>query len=398
MSDKKIVIKPSKKPAPNSAKSSARPWKVLIVDDDAGILMITEHILKNFIFSERPVVTYSAKSFAEAAALYDQHPDTAVALIDVVMDTADAGLRLVKHIREGCGNERIQLVLRTGQPGHMDQRDILLGYSINDYLNKTAITSQALQNRLMHYLRNFEILQKVEDEGMRLASILSKREEAISLLSNEIKNSSHLSAKLSQIFYGNLRLSQDEQLSYIKMLLSCDEQMTYLLRDLVDSANIEKGMLKTHPRPFSINTAFDEITPLIHSLHKELASDRETELILAADENIPLVNFDPNRCQQIVLNLAINALKRTQRGTVDIRIKTMGAHIYLAVTDTGGQLTQTQLDAISRREPADEPNSHSSTRLDLAAIKIIAEQQNAVFAARSTVDGCEFGVLLPLAD
>ena len=391
---KKITIKPASKKEP-AAPAAEKPWKVLIVDDDAGVIMITEHILKAFTYSGRPVVTYSAQSFGEATVLYDQHPDAAVALIDVIMDTADAGLRLVKHIREECGNDKIQLVLRSGQPGHLDQRDILLSYSINDYLNKGTVTSQDLQNGLIRYLRNFETLQKIDNQSARAANMSSRREQAASLLSEEMNASGSLSSKLSILFHDKKSLSQDEQLNYIKLLLSCDEQMIYLLRDLIDATNLEKGALLTHPKAFAVDEVLHEILPLINTLHKELADDDKVALSITVEEALPSVFFDPDRCQQIILNLVINALKRTAAGNVGIQIKPLAEYVGITIWDTGGPLAQEAADRI--RAGIDDVDASQSIRLGLSAIKKIAEQQHAMFDVLTFRDGCEFSVLLPLA-
>lgn len=391
---KKITIKPSSKKEATSSPAG-NPWKVLVVDDDAGVIMITEHILKAFTYAGRPVVTYSAQSFDEAAALYDKHPDAAVALIDVIMDTADAGLRLVKHIREECGNDKIQLVLRSGQPGHLDQRDILLSYSINDYLNKGTVTSQDLQNGLIRYLRNFETLQKIDSQSARAANMSSKREQAENLISEEINTSGRLSSKLSLLFLEEQKLSQEEQLNYIRLLLSCDEQMIYLLRDLIDSTNLEKGPLLTNPKNFAVNDALNEIRPLMNRLHKELTTDERVAFTITVDDALPNVFFDPDRCQQIILNLVINALKRTSAGSIGVYVKPLADYVSITIRDTGGPLTQEAVDRI--RAGIDDVDASQSIRLGLAAIKKIAEQQSAIFEMRSTGDGCEFSVLLPLA-
>ena len=60
-------------------------------------------------------------------------PETAVILLDVVMETDDAGIALVQHIREQQRNIDMQIVLRTGQPGVAPESDIMRRYEINGY-------------------------------------------------------------------------------------------------------------------------------------------------------------------------------------------------------------------------------------------------------------------------
>ena len=69
-----------------------------------------------------------------------QH-DIAVALVDVVMESYDAGLKLVEHIRHRVGNSLIRIVIRTGQPGVAPERYVIDNYDIDDYKDKTELTA-----------------------------------------------------------------------------------------------------------------------------------------------------------------------------------------------------------------------------------------------------------------
>lgn len=73
------------------------PWKVLIIDDDEEMHAVTKLVLSNFEWEETPLHFLSAYSAYEAELLFKEHNDIAVALVDVVMETDDAGLRLIKQ-------------------------------------------------------------------------------------------------------------------------------------------------------------------------------------------------------------------------------------------------------------------------------------------------------------
>ncbi|MBY0430148.1 MAG: response regulator, partial [Rhodospirillales bacterium] len=96
---------------------SAVPWKILIVDDDQEVHAVTRIALDGMTYSGRPVVFLSAHSGAAAVRTMADEPDVAVILLDVVMETDDAGLRVVRRVREELGNANVRIVLRTGQPG-----------------------------------------------------------------------------------------------------------------------------------------------------------------------------------------------------------------------------------------------------------------------------------------
>lgn len=397
MSNKKITIKPAKKKEPSP--DTGEYWKVLIIDDDPGVIMITEHILKNFTFEKKAIKTYSAQSFPEAASVYDQHPDAAVAIIDVIMDTADAGLKLVKHIREECHNDKIQLILRTGQPGNMDQRDIMLGYSINDYLNKGSVTSEGLQDNLIGYLRNFEAIQKIGDEKNHMEMMLKKREEIIRLLTEEMKLSESLTAKLTTLLHENQQLSSEEQIKYIQLLLSCDEQMIYLLRDFLDSSQLERGTFNTEPTNFKLEDALSEIKSVITTLNKQLACEEKVDIAMLLDNSLPDVLFDPIRCQQIVINLLINSLNRTREGSIHIQAKVAHNYICLSLTDTGQSIAAAELqELVMPSKEAATSAKDTQIRLSLSNIKFIIEAQHGAFEVGNNLgDGAYFKLMLPIA-
>src|SRR5215475_10578909 len=79
------------------------PWLVLIVDDDRDVHAITRIVLDGYSFKGRRIDLLSAHSAAEARAIFATRGDIAVVLIDVVMETDDAGLRLTRDIRDSIG-------------------------------------------------------------------------------------------------------------------------------------------------------------------------------------------------------------------------------------------------------------------------------------------------------
>lgn len=123
-------------------------WNVLIVDDDADIHAVTELALKRVKVYGAPIKLLHAHSGEEARAFLTEHEDLtldiAVALVDVVMETDNAGLELARYIREDLGISSMQLVLRTGQPGLAPPRKVIDGYTISTYLSKTEATPERL--------------------------------------------------------------------------------------------------------------------------------------------------------------------------------------------------------------------------------------------------------------
>ncbi len=149
------------------------PWIVLVVDDDPEIHTMTRVLLRDFTFQDRRFEVLSAYSAAEARILIAQHPEVPVVLLDVVMESDDAGLLLARDIRDDLHNYRTRIVLRTGQPGEVPERDVMLMYDINDYRAKAELTAQKLFTTLVGALRSWIHIDTIE----RLNANLEQRVE-----------------------------------------------------------------------------------------------------------------------------------------------------------------------------------------------------------------------------
>lgn len=130
-------------------------WKVLIVDDEDEIHQITRLALRDFVFQQHRLQFISAYSAAQAKDVLADHPDIALILLDVVMETDDAGLTLVRYIRDTLQNSLVRIILRTGQAGQAPEQQVVQDYDINDYRAKTELTVQRLSTTVLSALRAY---------------------------------------------------------------------------------------------------------------------------------------------------------------------------------------------------------------------------------------------------
>lgn len=144
-----------------------KSWKILVVDDEDSIHDVTANALKSVIIEDRYLQIISAKSASEAKQKLIEHKDIALALIDVIMETPTAGLDLVNHIREDLNNQSIRLVIRTGQPDEVPEREIIDQYDITDYKEKTELTIDkfytVVRSSIRQYMHLLELEGKYDD-------------------------------------------------------------------------------------------------------------------------------------------------------------------------------------------------------------------------------------------
>jgi response regulator RpfG family c-di-GMP phosphodiesterase len=150
----------------------ADAWKLLVVDDEEDVHHITRLVLGRYRFDGKPVCLLCAYSAAEARVVLASHPDIAVILLDVVMETDDAGLLLVKHVRDDLANHDVRIILRTGQPGQAPEHDVVMRYDINDYRAKTELTADKLCTSVTSALRAWRDIRSIEQSRRCLQHVL----------------------------------------------------------------------------------------------------------------------------------------------------------------------------------------------------------------------------------
>lgn len=164
---------------------SEAPWTVLIVDDDVEVHSFTKLALHDFIFERKTLRFLSAYSAAEAAKILKQNDDIAIILLDVVMESATSGLDLVETIRYDLNNTTVRIIIRTGQPGVAPERYVIDHYDINDYKEKTELTTDRLyttiRSALSQYKQIIELLNKKNEIYMTLIT------DSLTGLGNRVK-------------------------------------------------------------------------------------------------------------------------------------------------------------------------------------------------------------------
>ena len=144
-----------------------KSWKILVVDDEKSIHDVTRSALKDITIEGRSLEMIFALSAEEAKQKLSEHDDIAMALVDVIMETKTAGLDLVDYIRNELKNNLIRLIIRTGQPDEVPERNIIDNYDINDYKEKTELTVDKLytviRSSIKQYMQLIELSNKYED-------------------------------------------------------------------------------------------------------------------------------------------------------------------------------------------------------------------------------------------
>lgn len=148
-------------------------WHLLIVDDDEEIHTVTKLALNDLTVMGKQLVFHHAYSGKEAVEFLRKNPQTALVLLDVVMESDDAGLKVVQQIRDDLGMDELRIVLRTGQPGYAPEESVIKEYDINDYKTKTELTRSKLVTSIIASLRSYQQIRTINQSRRGLQKIIN---------------------------------------------------------------------------------------------------------------------------------------------------------------------------------------------------------------------------------
>ncbi len=166
-------------------------YTILVVDDEPDMHALSRLSLKKLKYKDKGVELAFAFTGAEAVAFMKAHPETAVILLDVVMETSTAGLDACQSIRSEIGNEFVRILLRTGQPGAAPEKKVIESYDIDGYLAKAELTTNRLYTAVRSALKTYSELLELQQHR----EILNFVHESVIAL----QNSDSLEGSLQQI-------------------------------------------------------------------------------------------------------------------------------------------------------------------------------------------------------
>lgn len=156
-------------------------WRILIVDDEPEIHKVSELALDNIKVLNKRLEFLNAYSAKEAIQILQNETDIAVILLDVVMESDDAGLKAVQYIREQLQLTDVRIILRTGQPGYAPEEQVVMQYDINDYRTKTELTRNKLLTSVCSAIRSYSQLVAVRKSNNFLDKLNQLNTKLISL-------------------------------------------------------------------------------------------------------------------------------------------------------------------------------------------------------------------------
>lgn len=327
------------------------PWKVLIADDDEDVHRVTEMVFRGFSFRDRKLVLRDAYSGAEAVEMLRADPGYAVILLDVIMESQDAGLRTVKRIREELGLREIRIILRTGQPGTAPETTVVRQYDINDYQTKTELTNNRLVSVVTSALRTYDDMRtiagmrdalelKVKERTRALEEMITAKDQMFSIIAHDLRGPvSNVKGFLDLMVDTMEPHSLNEIEDYLRILHVNANATMVLLDNLLYWARSQRGLLET-------DLVSEELAPVLREaidINKGIAASKGVVLELEVVPGLRCL-MDANMIALVVRNLISNAIKFTPTGGhVRITAQETADRVMVSVKDSGVGMSEGQL-------------------------------------------------------
>jgi signal transduction histidine kinase len=366
--------------------------RILVVDDEADVELLINQQFRHQVRAGEFSLSF-ARNGEQALAMLQKDAGFDLMLLDINMPVMD-GLTLLGRLRELRAQVRSIIVSAYGD---MPNIRTAMNRGAFDFLTK-PIDMVDLNATVRKALD--EIAKQHEIEGRRVAA-----EQARTHLTHFLANMSHeLRTPLNAIIGVTEMLREDaeaakQELEPLDRVLGAGRHLLALINDILDLSKIEAGRMALHLETFSLVPMIKDVAKTI----EPMAAKNGNRLVIDCPADLGTIYADQTRFRQSLLNLASNANKFTEKGTV-----TIAAHhehengrdwIILAVADTGIGLTPEQMGKLFQefsQASSATASKYGGTGLGLAISRRFCQMMGGDITVESELGrGSTFTIRLP---
>lgn len=235
----------------------------------------------------------------------------------------------------------------------------------------------------------------IEEQKQRAEQSEKYKEQFLANMSHEIRTPMHAISGMVKILQRNDHPSTQDL--YLDAMKTSSDNLVVILNDVLDLSKIEAGKLDIESIPMSPAAVIENVIQVL----KFKAEEKGLKLDYQVDEAVPdLVMGDPTRLNQILLNLAGNAIKFTEKGSVDISLKKENNKLKFCIRDTGIGIPEEKAETIFgafEQAKGSTARNYGGTGLGLSISKQLTELQNGrIWVESEEGKGSSFYVELPI--
>jgi signal transduction histidine kinase len=243
-----------------------------------------------------------------------------------------------------------------------------------------------------------DMAEELEIEEGRRDELDRLKDEFVLTASHELRSPLTSVQGFAELLMLDADSLNPRQRETVEIILDNCRHLVRLLNDLLDLARSDAGRLAIRPQP-------TEVAPLVEDVVRTMRGQTEAASQTLSEEiqpGLPLINVEPDRIRQILVNLLTNAHEYSPEGaSIGVAARAVGAEVEISVSDNGPGIPSDQLERIFERftrGDAGLTQRVGGTGLGLAISKSLVELHGGSIVAESTPgQGSTFRVRLPIA-
>ncbi len=273
-----------------------------------------------------------------------------------------------------------------------------------------------LESRFSEANRQLKTYSKqLESQNLELQKLAQLKDEFLANTSHELRTPLNGIIGLAEsMIDGATGALTDVQASNLSMIASSGRRLSQLVNDLLDFSELKHRQIRLQIKPVGVR----EVVDLVLQICQPLTQTKPLQLISHISRDLPLVEADENRLQQILYNLIGNAIKFTASGVVEVsakiipetipetselssKLSPVNPQLAITVADTGIGIPEDKLNRIFQEfEQVDGSTArkYGGTGLGLAVTKKLVEIHGGKIWVESKVgEGSRFTFTLPIS-
>ncbi len=241
-------------------------------------------------------------------------------------------------------------------------------------------------------------LEQEREISNKLRQVDKLKDEFLANTSHELRTPLNGIIGISESLYEESEhIDEREAKNNLAMVIASGKRLASMIDSILDYSKLKTKNLEIRKKPVDLKS----IANLVLEMSRPLVSKNDLSLINNLLDDLPLLDADENRLQQILYNLIGNAIKFTPKGTISISAIPKGEFVEIEVRDEGIGIPEEKLKRIFdsyEQVDVDENREFIGTGLGLTITKKLVELHNGSISVESKLGvGSSFKFTIPIS-
>jgi signal transduction histidine kinase len=387
------------------------PARILVVDDEPDLELLIRQRFRHKIKNNEVVFDFAHNGVQALNKLASEEGKFEMILTDINMPEMD-GLTLLVQLKENYHDQKAVVVSAYGD---MENIRTAMNRGAFDFVTK-PINFTDLETTIEKTIKEIRMIRTGKEAREQLEKTILEKQ-----LAEMDKTRAEQSEKFKQQFLANMSHEirtpmnsvigltnlliktplEEQQRKYMNVIKKSSENLLVIINDILDLSKIEAGKMDFEQIPFSLS---ETIETVYHTLLFK-AEDKNLFFKTEIHPSVPKTLMgDPTRLNQILINIAGNAIKFTETGGVTVDVREINRHgnqsmLQFSIIDTGIGISEESVGKIFEsfsQASSDTTRKFGGTGLGLTISKQLVELQGGKIQVKSELGkGTTFSFTIP---